>query len=363
VTVILIDGYALTDGSQWRGIGTFLTRIIAGLAERPELSVRVLAEPAAGLPRGVERVAIHRRAPRRLRRLEHDLLLPFAVAREPAGVMHSPGQHPPRRSSLPWVQTLHDVIPLSRPHPQLEAERRRWLRLGPRLRRAAAIAAVSRFSADEGIRHLGLDPRRVHVIHNGVDHAIFHPAGAPGDAMREERPYLLHVAAWGPHKGFEEATALIARLAERGLPHRLVLAGPQDGWMLRQVRAVVAGSPVRERIEVAGYVADLPSLYRGATALLMTSRCEGFGLPALEAMACGTPVVAFANSSLPEVVGEGGVLVEDGDLEAMARAVRRLAICRRAHDELAERAVAQAARFRWETAVDAYAQLLCSVAR
>jgi glycosyltransferase involved in cell wall biosynthesis len=256
------------------------------------------------------------------------------------------------------VHTLHDLIPLTWPHPLLARDRRRWNRIAPRLRRAAAVVAVSRFSADEGIRHLGLDSRRMHVIPNGVDPSVFHP----GETTHGRTPYLLHVAAWGPHKGFAEALLVMAQLAARGFPHRLVMAGPQDPWMLAQVRRVVAAGPCPERVDIAGYVDDMPALYRGATALLMTSRCEGFGLPALEAMASGTPVVAFANSSLPEVVGDGGVLVPDGDIDTMVTAVQRLVGDARAWGELAERGVAQAARFRWEDTVDAYAELLRSVA-
>jgi glycosyltransferase involved in cell wall biosynthesis len=233
------------------------------------------------------------------------------------------------------------------------------MRIGPRLQRAAAVVAVSRFSADEGIRHLGLDPRVVSVIPHGVDPDVFHP----GSAAEPGVPYLLHVAAWGPHKGFAEALAVIAQLAEGGLPHRLVLVGPQDAWMGSQVRAAVAASPRPDRVDVAGYVDDLPATYRAATALLMTSRCEGFGLPALEAMACGTPVVAFANSSLPEVVGDGGVLVEDGDVHAMVSALRRLIGSADARSEIAEAGLAQAARFRWEDMVNSHAELLRSVAR
>ncbi|HEY1522621.1 MAG TPA: glycosyltransferase family 1 protein [Solirubrobacteraceae bacterium] len=359
MTVVLVDGYALSDASRDRGIGTFLKRLLPGLSEAPGLSVRVLAEPGLSLPAGVARLPARRPFPARFRPAAHDLLLPRDLRRAEADVFHSPAQHPPRRSSLPWVQTLHDLTPLTWPHPLLERERRRWIKVGPRIRQAAAVATVSRFSADEAIRHLGLDPARLTVIPLGVDPAVFHPAASP----RQEPPYLLHVAAWGPHKGFQEALAVIARLAELGLPHRLVLAGPQDAWMGAQVQAAVRASPRPDRVQVAGYVDDLPAVYRGAVALLMTSRCEGFGLPVLEAMACGTPVLAFANSAVAEVVGGAGVLVSDGDVDAMVQAVRRLVDSAAMRDELVQAGLVHSEHYRWADMATAYRQLFESVAR
>jgi glycosyltransferase involved in cell wall biosynthesis len=358
LTAVLIDGYALSDGSHMRGIGTYLKHVIAGAGAAADLSVSVLASDDVPLPDGVRRVAASPRLPPRVRNLEHDLLLPRRLDRLRPDVFHSPAQEPPRRSPGPWVQTLHDLTPLTRPDPMLSGDRRRWARIGPRLRDASAVIAVSRFSADEAIRRLGIDPGVVTVIPHGVDPAVFHP----GEHPVADPPYLLHVAAWGPHKGYREALGVIARLADAGLPHRLVLAGPQDDWMLEQVRAAVAASPRPDRVEVAGYVDDLPAAYRGATALLMTSRCEGFGFPVLEGMACGTPVVAFNNSSIPEVAGDAAELVPDGDVEAMASAVRRLATDPGAREELVERGLAQAGRFRWEDAISEYLEVLRSVA-
>jgi glycosyltransferase involved in cell wall biosynthesis len=359
LTVALIDGYSLSDASHTRGIGTFLKHLLAGLASQPGVTVEVLAEPRATVPPGVSRIAMRRPVPQRLRSLSHDLLLPVDLRRQPHDVFHSPAQHPPRSARPPWIQTLHDLTPLTWPHPLLEPERKHWSRVGSRLRAAAAVATVSRFSADQAIHHLELDPRRLEVIPLGVDQTVFRPC------REEDRdsPYLLHVAAWGPHKGFGEAMAVVARLADHGLPHRLVLAGPQDQWMRSQIEAEIRVSSRPDRVEVAGYVEDLPATYAGASALLMTSRCEGFGLPVLEAMACGTPVIAFANSSLPEVVGDAGLLVADGDIEAMARAVRRLVDAPSRRQELAEAGLTRAARFRWADMAAAYGQLLHSVIR
>jgi glycosyltransferase involved in cell wall biosynthesis len=359
LTAVVIDGYALSDGSQLRGIGTYLRRIIGGLATLPALDVSVIATPDARLPDHAQRIVERPRAPARVRTLEHELLLPRRLSRSGAGVFLSPAQEPPRRSPVPWVQTLHDLTPLTRPDPLLAADARRWRRVGPRLRDASAVIAVSRFSAQEGVRHLGLDPDAITVIPHGVDHDIF----KPGPAAEPEVPYLLHVSAWGPHKGFPEALAVIASLADRGLPHRLVFVGPRDAWALARVREAVAASPRPDRVDLPGYVDDLPAAYRGADAFLMTSRCEGFGLPALEAMACGTPVVAFANSSIPEVVGDAGTLVPDGDVEAMADALERLLRSPGARAEQSERGLEHASRFRWERAIAAHAEVLESVAR
>ena len=358
MTTVLIDGYGLGDGSEQRGIGTYLRRIAGGLAAEPDLTLKLLAPAGTRLPAGAQRLDAGHRLPARLRDFEHEHRLPGWVREARCDVFHSPAQHPPRRCEVPWIQTLHDLTPLTWPHPLLAGERRRWERAGPRLRSAAAIVCVSCFSADEAIRLLDLDPRAITVVPNGVDSSQFFPGEGPAD----DDPYLLHVAAWGPHKGFSEALEVIARLAARGLPHRLVLAGPNDQWMIGQIRNAVARSPRPDRVEIAGYVDDLPRHYRRASALLMTSRCEGFGLPALEAMACGTPVVGFDNSSLPEVIGQGGLLVPDGDTEAMAQVAQRLLADAQLRAELFDRGRAQAARFRWEDSVAAHAELLRSVA-
>jgi alpha-1,3-rhamnosyl/mannosyltransferase len=257
------------------------------------------------------------------------------------------------------VQTLHDLTPLALPSPETEHDARRWRRSAGHVRRAARVVAVSRSSADQAMRLLDVDPRRIEVVPNGVD-----PRFTPGPSA-DAPPYLLFVAAWGPHKGHAEAFATIAALAEQGYPHELRVVGPNDEWMSRRVDEVRARSSWPDRVELVGYVADdvLVDLYRGASALVFTSRGEGFGLPVVEAMACATPVVAFDNSSMPEVAGEAGVLVADGDVDAFVAAVRRVLDDDRYAGDRRAAGVEQAARFRWENAVARYEEIFLDVGR
>lgn len=384
---VAVDAMALSDASELRGIGTYLRHVLAGLAAQPGVRVLALASPGARLPPRVERMAVRRLVPARLAPVgpagpgpsrlvtlglrvastrlapaEHDLRLPADLARAAragAEVALAPGLPPPRRSPVPWVQTVHDVIPLARPDPLTARETALWRRLGPRIRHAAAVIAVSRHSADAAIRHLGLDPARVHVVHNGVDPAF----GPEGPAAPADPPYLLYVGSWGAHKGIPEAVACIDRLADLGYPHRLVIAGPQDVRQRERIGAVVARAAHPGRVEVPGWVEDLPALYRGAAALVVTSRHEGFCLPAAEAMASGTPVVAFANSALPEIVGEGGLLVPDGDVAAMVAAVRSVLDDPATRRDLVAAGLRRAAQFSWQACAAGHAAILEDAAR
>jgi glycosyltransferase involved in cell wall biosynthesis len=346
--VVALDAFALSDGSQHRGIGRVVRRMLEDLSVHAD--VRALASRQVPVPAGVTRVGMHARVPARLARQVHTWELPRAIARSGAQVFHGPGQDIPRRSELPWVQTLYDLTPLVFRHPLLEPDRRRWLAAASCLRKADLVVAVSQSSAAQGVNLLGLDPRRVRVVPLGVD-----PSFAPtGRAYDPGWPYLLWLTAWGPHKNLSDAITTLEAVAAAGLPHRLVLAGYQDAWMRRQTDGLIEASPVADRIIHAGWVDDPGELYRGADAVLVTSRAEGFGLPALEALACGRVVVAFDNTSLPEVVGEAGLLVPDGDVGAFASAVLRILRDAGLRQELEARGPMRAARFDWTATMRGY---------
>jgi alpha-1,3-rhamnosyl/mannosyltransferase len=333
---------------------------LGALVRRDELRINVLATDDVPVPAGVERVRIRRRARSgRLATWEHQSLLPFEAWRHRADVFHNPHPHAPVARPGPWVQTLYDLIPLTYDDPSMAALRARFQRFGPRYAKAGAVIAISRFVADEGIRLLGLRPERVHVAHPGVGEE-FRPAQGQREA---DPPFLLVVSEYQARKGFEDAFAVVGSLADAGYPHRLRLAGRVPPWAEEPLASLVAGASHPERIDVLGFVDDLPALYRAASVVLVPSRCEGFGLPAAEAMASGTPVVAYDNSALPEVIGDGGIVVSDSDAAAMTEAVRRILDSAEISDELVGRGLERAQAFQWEKSAAIHADVYKAVAR
>jgi glycosyltransferase involved in cell wall biosynthesis len=199
-------------------------------------------------------------------------------------------------------------------------------------RRAAAVVAASHATA----REIGAEI----VVHSGVSDA-FSPAEGP-------RTYFLHLASDDPRDNSEVAVAAYGRLGPDAPP--LVVAGP-IARSLPALQARAAEAP--GRVEWRGFQsgAALVDLYRGAIAYVDPSLYEGFGLQAAEALACGTPAIASNTTSLPEVVGDGGILLDPHDVDGFAAAMRRVANDRALAADLGRKAVAQASRFRWEATV------------
>jgi glycosyltransferase involved in cell wall biosynthesis len=355
-TRVLVDARSLTNDSSSRGIGRYVREILGGLAST-ELGMVAFADNDVGLDDRVAQVRVSRSFKGRLAALEDDARLARDIRRIGGDVYFSPDHAPPRRCSIPWVQTIYDVTPLLIDDVRFGQARRRLARLAPRFRAADAIIAVSRFSADQAVAKLGVSSSRVTVIHLAAARE-FHP----GPPLSTSSPYVLAVGVWGPHKGFGEAIGVIEEFRRAALPHRLVIAGRQDAYGLEQLRDLASASAARERIDIVGYVGDLADLYRGAAVVLAPSRSEGFGLPALEALACGTPVVAFANTAQPEVLGDGAWLVDDGDVAAMAKAARDIAEHDRIRHEWSERGVARAQIFSWTATVAAHREVLLRAA-
>ena len=191
------------------------------------------------------------------------------------------------------------------------------------------------------------------MIAHGVNAAMMRPTDADIAATLARYdimpPYVLALGTVQPRKNLARLVAAFAAMRAAGLPHTLVIVG-RAGWLTDTIHAEVATRGLREHVQFTGYVpdADLPALYSGADAFAFVSLYEGFGMPALEAMACGTPVVAANTSSLPEVVGDAGVLVDPTDVAAIAASLTRVIADGALRARLIAAGRVRAARFTWE---------------
>lgn len=234
----------------------------------------------------------------------------------PGTVFYSPGYAPPVTWLGPLVFTVHDLIHLDVPE---EASRFKALYYGrvvrPAMHRSRRVLTVSEYSRQRLLEWSGVSPEGVVVVGNGVD-----PTYSPHGPRHEPGyPYVLYVRNTKPHKNVEGLLRAFALLDEPDV--RLVLSGPADD--LTRHAALRLG--VLNRVVFAGRIpeAQLPAYYRGAAVVTMPSLYEGFGLPALEGMASGVPVVVSGTTSLPEVVGTAGLLVDPMDPESIADGLRR----------------------------------------
>jgi len=285
-----------------------------------------------------------------------------------ADVVFAPSVAVPPRCRRPLVVTVHDAAPLLFP----EAFPARGLRfhrdgIAAAARRADLVLTVSESSRAELLEHTAIAEERIRVVPNGVD--LDQATDGDVDALTRrlglaDRPYVLWVGSFEPRKNVEALLGLPAALAAAGLPHRLVLVGPA-GWgpTAARVQAAAAAAPAGSLV-VVGPVGGgtLAPLYRGASAFCFPSVHEGFGLPVLEAMAQGTPVLCSAASSLPEVAGSAARFVTDPGAAAWDAAVVEVLGDASALAALAAGGPARAAAFPWSGCAAATAAALGSVA-
>jgi glycosyltransferase involved in cell wall biosynthesis len=249
------------------------------------------------------------------------------------------------RCRVPQVTVVHDLIPLTFPR-DYPRQQLYFHRLVPAiLRESHAVVAVSEATRRAVIAAYGLRPERVRAIPNGYDRTRFTPTGLTTDDGGV--PYVLYVGNLLPHKNVRRLIEAVARVARQSAV-RLVIAGSGIPARVAELRSLA--HRVGAHLELMPYVPhqELPALYRGARLLAMPSLAEGFGLPALEAMACGTAVIAGSTSAMPEVVGDAGLLVDPEDTGAIADAILRLLTQDSLRKDLIARGLARATQFSWE---------------
>jgi glycosyltransferase involved in cell wall biosynthesis len=356
------------DARKWRdyGIGTYVRNLVRHLAQQDrettyflfcdradEATLRDLAENFVPVVEESEGYSLreHLTIPRKLHRLGAQLL-------------HSPHYVLPLFCSKPSVVTVHDCIHLLFPEylPNRMAYRYARFMMGSAIRRSDLVFTVSEASRRDILRfYPSTDPDRVQVVPNAIDEAILEDPGEEEMERVQERyqirgRFVLYAGNVKPHKNLDRLIAAFGRLKQRaGFEDLKLLIIGDDVSRYGSLRRGVEAAGVRQDVRFFGFVParTLSALYRLASVFAFPSLYEGFGLPPLEAMACGTPVVTSRLSSLPEVVGEAALLVDPYSIEEIADALRRVLDDDELRGRLVELGRARVRHFSWERSVRA----------
>ncbi|MEA2715779.1 MAG: hypothetical protein QOI99_96 [Actinomycetota bacterium] len=299
--------------------------------------------------------------------------LPRLLGRIAVDVHHGPHYTMPLAARGPSVVTVHDLSFFSHPEwhqPAKVAFFRGAIRVAAA--RAAAIVAVSHATAER------LDARtrprgQVHVIPHGVDHARFRPAATSEEeeadvrarqrlGIERGRPYVAFVGTLEPRKDVPSLVRAFDLIAA-GHPDTLLVLAGQRGWGVDAVEAAIVTARARDRVTLAGYVTEEENvaLLRGAAVVAYPSLEEGFGLPALETMACGTPLVTTSGSAMEEVAGTAALLVAPGDAVGLAEALEATLAGGTDVEERRRLGIVVADRHRWSTTARAHVEVYRSV--
>lgn len=325
--------------AQPTGIGVYAEGVLPFLRELPHRLVE-----GGGSGGGLER----------LRRLAWTQgRLPRLAARSGASLVFTPapeGYLGPQR--VPQVLMVHDLRPLTHPEPSLQSLYfRAWV---PALLRSCRhVLTNSAYTASEILRATGIPEARISVVPLGYDRRAFRVqepwvASDLGALVPPGAPFLLNVGQAYPHKNLERLVQAFAALGE--VEVRLVLAGKPHRTQTPRLHRLVAELGLGDRLLFLPYVpfARLPDLYRGALAFVYPSLWEGFGLPVLEAMACGTPVLTSPGSGLAEAAGNAALLVDPRSMSALRDALAHLIADAPLRTRLRTAGLAQASGFSWE---------------
>ncbi len=318
---------------QPTGIGVYANAVLPALQELPHV---LIPGGEAGT------------AKQRLKRLAWTQLeLPRLARRHKASLIFTPapeGYLGPQ--GIPQVVMVHDLRPISHPERSFQSLYfRSWV--PPLLRNSRHVLTNSQFTALEIQRCTGLPDSQISVIPLGYDADVFCPASAPPVSRAD--PYLLHVGQAYPHKNLLRLIQAFAEIAPSHAGLRLVLAGKPHPQETPRLKALVAELELQACVEFRSYVpySELPDLYRGALALVYPSLWEGFGLPVLEAMACGTPVITSTGSGTEEVAGESALLVNPRCTVAIEDCLRRICRHSQLRDQLRGAGLRRARQFSW----------------
>lgn len=385
---VLLDLTPLVAASTLRGIGRYVRGLVKGLEELGQdqwqgLEIRGLAAadtldrllpPIENLSEYSEREP---KPPVKRCNSKRSRLVTFQVARAGreagADLIHlsEPKGIPLSRDPIITLTSL-DLIVLAMKHlylppiPGWSIMYRGLERL--RYRSAKRIIAISEATKRDLVELLGFDPNRIDVAYLGVDHGRFRPEADAGEATRvheflgSNAPYIIYFGAGDARKDLDTLVSAHARVAAQGI--RLVLVGHLGAPRHTKLEKLALRLGTRESVHFGGYVAEslVPALYRQAAVHVFPSLYEGFGLPVLEALACGTPTITSPGSSLDEVAGDAAEIVTCGEPDALAAALERVLSDSELQSNMRQRGLLRAREFTWQncarTTLDSWTRAL-----
>ena len=345
---------------QKAGIGQYTTRLAQALAAvDSDNSYTILQSRKGGAPLAEGATVRCRKMWTPPHHRWEQWLLPLELRPLGLDLLHCPDFIPPFRRSCPAVITVHDLAFLRFPGLLTDESKSYYGQIFRAVQSADHIIAVSESTKRDLVALAGADERKITVVYEAAGE-MFCPAQAATVRAAKQRygiagPYLLFVSTIEPRKNIPFLLQAYARMKETwptgSASPRLVLAG-KKGWLYESIFEVLDQLGLGDSVICTGGVAieDLPALYSGALCFVLPSLYEGFGLPVLEAMSCGAPVIASNTSSLPEVVGDAAILVDPQDLLGLAAAMQRLCQDEALRRQMSGRGVTQAARFSWQRA-------------
>jgi glycosyltransferase involved in cell wall biosynthesis len=279
--------------------------------------------------------------------------LPVATVRDRLDVFHGTVNALPRGIRAATAVTVHDLAFLRYPE-QVTGKRYRYLKwvVETSIRRANIVLTPSEATRADVIEAFAIGPDRVVATPLGVDER-FRPASPESiesvrSEYRLERPYILTVGTLEPRKNLPMLVRAFAVLKDE-IPHDLVLAGPA-GWLMDDIERTIVAAGIDDRVRRIGFADDLAlvALYSGAEMVAIPSLYEGFGLPVIEAMATGAPVLTSDVSSMPEVAGDAALLIDPTDLESIVEGIRRILGSEELRAKMRSAGPLRAAQFTWQ---------------
>jgi glycosyltransferase involved in cell wall biosynthesis len=348
------------------GVAAVVSGLVGALRNQPDidlvgygLTIRGWRAVRSALPPGVSHAWLPMPAQPLLRLWRHIELPPVEGWTGPVDVVHGTNFVVPPSRHAGRLVTVHDLSPLLHPELCTPTSRQYPALLRRAIRTGASVHAVSQTVAEEILESFRISQDRVHVVPNGLT-----VPEVPPDLPDAAQPYLLALGTAEPRKNFPQLVQAFGSVAAKFPDLHLKIAGP-SGWGEQALKSAIEASPHKERIQRVGWIEDTATLIKQATLFVFPSLYEGFGIPPLEAMSLGVPVVASAAGALPEVLDDAALLVSPGDVSALAEGIMEALENSTLREDLIQRGLARARSFDWATSgqemVAVYKRLVDSV--